>query len=210
MERTMDAKTFEHLMNGGAAMAGVDGLEGAIRIIEAAQWEIRRELSLMADRRSEALLADFHDAALDKLEKRENSLYREIEKGDLQIAELHLKLAEYRNVGYQSRLEKHRSAVAEAASNLDAAIVAAVQANDEMIAAFEDAKRDLGTDTAHRFLPVGIGFAGLLDERCLNAWRLKLQEQNDRIARASSNRPQIVRFNKPLGLEITESYEMTR
>ena len=43
----MLAKTFHNLVNGGGKAAGVDGLEAAIRSIEAENAKCRRELNLI-------------------------------------------------------------------------------------------------------------------------------------------------------------------
>jgi hypothetical protein len=209
--KTMLAGTFKNFLNGGAAAAGADGLEKAIRGIEGEQSECRLQLAEIPDQRATALLADNNDVALDALEKRESSLYREIEKGDMQIAELHLKLAEQRDIGGRSRLEKHQAAVAETIANLDATIVSAVEANDEMIAAMKEATRDLGADIANRFFPIGIGFAGLLNSQCLAMWRAVLQVQKDRNtreeARASGRSVRIFQAAPPLHWEGRQEYE---
>jgi hypothetical protein len=208
METKMLAKAFENLMNGGAAVAGVDGLEAAILSIQGEQQECRRELSMLPTKRADAILADNSDATLDKLERRENLLYRSMEKGDLQIAELRTVLDQHRSIGHESRVQHHQSAVAAAVSNLEMAIVGAVQANGEMIAALEHAKRELGADAVNRLLPHA-HFAGLLNDQCLEAWRSNLQNQKERVARERNrtSAPQPLRVAHSSGPEYHQQYE---
>jgi hypothetical protein len=203
-DKKMLAKTFQSLMNGGAKLAGVAGLEAAIRGIEGENAECRRELSIIPTRRDEAILADDHDKALDELGRREDLLYRSIERGDRQISELYVKLAEHRSIGLVSRLEKHRAAVAETMSALDAAIMSAVEANEAVIAALELGKHELGVDAANKFLPF-VHFVGFLNNQCLKNWR----EFNASRAEQSGSRPQTQTVSAPrlISHEGRQNYE---
>jgi hypothetical protein len=165
----MFAKKFKALVNGGAAAAGVDGLQDAIRSIEAEQVEFRRELGEIPTRRAEAILADDHDVALDALEARERVLYRAIEKGNLQIAELQVKLADQRNLARRGRIEHHRKAFAAAADILAKKVEAAIVANEAAIACFEAAGRELGEQDASALF-ARIHFGGLLTRESLDTW----------------------------------------
>src|SRR5690348_10467914 len=98
LEKTMIAAKFRKLLNGGAAVAGVEGLRQAIADLERTREAHCQELAGVPGKRADLLLADDYATALDALEIRERELYREIEKIDLQVAALKPKLAEQQGV----------------------------------------------------------------------------------------------------------------
>ena len=166
----MLAKKFEHLINGGGAAMGIEGLQVEIIQLTGEMNKYRAELGEMPDQRAELILADNNAAALDKLEFRERDLYRSLEKAEMQLAALQTKIADLRDAEIQPRIEYHRSAVASAVATADAAILEAVQAHHAVIAALENGRRELGADKANTFLRF-THFVGFLNDQCLNNWR---------------------------------------
>ena len=128
-------------------------------------------------------MADNHDAALDAVQRREEVLYRQIEKGERQISELRAKLAEQRNIERIPEIERHRSALETAAKNLEEVIRAGIAAQAAHVAAFEAARRELGADAAQRFLPAPIHFVGFFNNECLRSWQCHTENQKQRSAR---------------------------
>jgi hypothetical protein len=178
----MLAKKFASLLNGGAAVAGIDGLIAEIETLSDQMNAYRRELGAMPARRAELILTDDPDAALDALEMRERELYRKLEKGDLQTAGIEARLTEIRRAAIKPLIDRHRSALMAVSGKVEAAVLAAMAANAEAASAFADAVAELGQDDANRLMPI-VGFAGFLNDEGLEIWRWKLNEQNERIAR---------------------------
>jgi hypothetical protein len=177
----MLAKKFQHLINGGGKQAGVDGLRAEIKALETERASHAAELNDIPDRRSELLLADDHNEAVNKLEDREKELFRLIDRIDLQASALRERLPQQQGIKYRDLVEHHRSALALATAAFEEAMIAAVAANEAMAAARQAGVDDLGFDSANNFLPL-VHFAGLIDNRCLEAWRSRQKDQSERAA----------------------------
>jgi hypothetical protein len=177
----MLAKKFRSLVNGGAALAGFDGLSSEIKALETERANYAAELDDIPDRRPELLLADDHNEALNKLEERERELFRFIERIDLQSSALRGRLPQQQDVKFRDLVEHHRSALAAATAAFEEAMIAAVAANEAMAAARQAGIDELGFDSANAFLPL-IHFVGLIDNQCLAAWLSRQKEQHERAA----------------------------
>jgi hypothetical protein len=182
LESTMLAKKFRSLVNGGAAAAGADGLRAEINALEAERAKHTAELSDIPARREEVILADDHNDALDKLEALERELYRCIERIDLQVAALRERLPQQQDVGRRALVEHHRNVLAAATATFEAAMIAAVDANDARLAALQEAARELGQEEANVFVPV-VHFVGLINNECLEMWRGRQKDQNEKASR---------------------------
>jgi hypothetical protein len=178
----MLAKKFRSLINGGAALAGFDGLRSEIKVLETERANSAAELDGIPDRRSELLLADDHNEALNKLEERERELFRLIERIDLQASALRERLPQQQAVGRRTIVEHHRDALAAATAAFETAMIAAVDANNVRLAALQEAIRELGQEEANIFLPV-VYFAGLINNECLEGWRRRQKDRNEQALR---------------------------
>ena len=177
----MLASKFRSLLNGGAAEAGVSGLLAEIKLLETERAKHVAELDDFPARRADLLLGDNCKNAVEKLEERESDLYRFIERIDLQASALRGRLPQQQGVKYRDLVEHHRSALAAATAAFEEAMIAAVAANEAVAAARQAGVDELGVDTANSFLPI-VNFVGLIDLRCLEAWRSRQKDQNERAA----------------------------
>ena len=177
----MKAQKFEHLINGGAAEIGASGLLGEIAALETERSKHAEELAEIPARRVDLLLGDDSKNAVDKLEARESDLYRFIERIDLQTSALRERLPRQGNVERLARIDYHRSALIAAAAEVEKSVVAAMRANAIAAAAFEEARRELGTNEANYFMPM-VEFAGNLHADCLKIWQSNMERQTERIA----------------------------
>jgi hypothetical protein len=180
--KSMKAQKFEHLINGGAAEIGASGLLGEIAALETERSKHAEELAEIPARRVDLLLGDDSKNAVDKLEALESDLYRFIERIDLQTSALRERLPRQGNVERQALIEHHRSVLIAAAAEVEKSVVAAMRANAAANAAFEEARRDLGTNEANYFMPM-VEFGGNLHSDCLKIWRSNMERQTEKIAR---------------------------
>jgi hypothetical protein len=127
-------------------------------------------------------VTDDADEALDRLELAERSAYRKLEKLTLQAAALEERMNEMQFAQIQPRIDFHRDQLRAASEQVEAAVGAAMAANEAAFAAFDAAAQELGRDAANRLMPM-VHFAGMLNEPCLEIWRWQLNDQNERIAR---------------------------
>src|SRR5579863_2271649 len=81
----MLAKKIRSLLNGGAAQAGVKGLQEAISATEAEMAAYRRELAEIPGKCADAALADDGAAEVLALRAREEMLYAQLEVAETQI-----------------------------------------------------------------------------------------------------------------------------
>jgi hypothetical protein len=208
----LSSKRLQSLLNGGATVLGAEGLEVEIDALVAEMGGHRRELGEMPSRRAQLILSDDHRAAIDKLEARERDLYRELEKGQLQLSALQSKLAERRYAEIQPRIDHYLSLVAEAQAKADASLIAALEATSAAFAVFESARHELGPNDANRLLPNPIHFAGILNEQCIAAWREHTDRENQRSARQQNMGHNISRIQmvRSIGPEAHQQYEPAR
>jgi hypothetical protein len=183
----MSQRKLTHLVNGAGKAAGLDDLQAEITILHEAMGAHQRELAAMPARREELLLTDDADEALDELEMRERALYRKLEKGALQVAAIEERLAEMRNAAIRPKIDRHRSALMAASEKVEAAVLAAIAANEAAFTAFEDAASELGRDNANRLMPQ-VHFASFLNNEGLELWRSQLNDQRQRIDRQQVRR----------------------
>ena len=144
----MLAKKIRHLLNGGAAAAGVDGLRAAIDAIAAEVAVHKAELGQIPKLRGETALADDAEAQCAALTARETHLYSAIEVAEIRIEKLRAKLAERINFRRLDRIEHHRREAREKFEALRHALLAAVEANEAASQAYAAAAAELGAHDA--------------------------------------------------------------
>jgi hypothetical protein len=145
-------KKVRSLLNGGAAAAGVDGLQAAISSIEGELAAFRREVAEIPRRCGEAALADDGVAQTQALRARESELYAALEVGENQLARLREKLTELINIKRRDRIAYHRAEARKAFEALVVALASAVEANEATGAVYEAAARELGGADAGRLI----------------------------------------------------------
>jgi hypothetical protein len=158
------------LLNGGAAAAGVQGLEAEITGLLQKQKAAREELNANTFLRAKLLLAD-DDAALDKLDVRDGELYRDLEKIQIALPKLQAKVVELRGARRKDRIKFHQDQLAAVSVKLNAAIDAALECNEQAVKTFEAACSEIGNDHT---LP-RIHFPGMLNRDSVEFWRRDLR-----------------------------------
>ena len=183
----MKAKIFQHLLNGGGKEAGISGLQSEIDTIQTAMADHRRTLATFPERRAALLLGDNPDDELDQLELAERAAYRRLERGTMQIGALETRIGEMRRAAIKPLIDRHRAALMAAAQKVESSLRLALQANAEAANAYAEAVEEIGENETHMLLPI-VEYAGMLDERCLEAWHWRLNDQNERIDRQHGSR----------------------
>jgi hypothetical protein len=179
------------LLNGGAAEAGVEGLQAAVDAVAAEIAGYRNELALIPSQRGDAALADDAPAAFAKLSARENELLNAIGAAQYRLGRLHEKLVEQTDLRRNDRIAFHQAENRETFEKLDAAVSAAVAANLEARRVYENAARELGGGDAARLIQP-LHFGGLLLPDALETWRTFMR------AALYPSKPQAKPANLPL------------
>jgi hypothetical protein len=145
-------KKVRSLLNGGAAQAGVKGLQDAISALEADMAAHRRELAEIPGKCADAALADDGAAAVMALRSREEELYARLEVAEVQIGRLREKLQEQLDLRRSGLIEHHRREARAKFEKFVPLLAAAIDANDELRSAYESAARELGAGDARRLV----------------------------------------------------------
>jgi hypothetical protein len=145
-------KKIRSLLNGGAAQAGVKGLQEAIAAVEADMAGYQRELAEIPAKCADAALADDGPVAVRALRSREEELYAQLEIVEVQVGRLREKLREQLDLRRRGLIDHHRKQNLEAFEKFVPLSLAAIEANDEIRRAYEAAVRDLGAGDAARLV----------------------------------------------------------
>jgi hypothetical protein len=145
-------KRIRSLLNGGAAQAGVKGLQEAIAAIEADMAAHRRELAEIPGKCADAALADDGAAQVSALRSREEQLYAELEVAEIQIGRLRDKLRDQVDHRRRDLIEHHRRLSRAAHEEAIPTLFAAIAANEKMKLAYAAAERELGAGDAARLV----------------------------------------------------------
>ena len=111
-----------------------------------ARAEAVQSLDPSTTRRGLLLAGD--EGALDQLDEEETKHLRIIETADILLPGLSLQLASFRSSGRHSAIARHRKEIRLAYDKLEAALSAAIDANEKTSKAYEAATAELGTDGA--------------------------------------------------------------
>lgn len=145
-------KRIRSLLNGGAAQAGVKGLQEAIAAIEADMAAHRRELAEIPGKCADAALADDGAAQVAALRSREEKLYAELEVAGIQVGRLRDKLRDQVDHARRDLIDRHRRQSRAAHEEAIPVILAAIAANEKMRLTYEAAERELGAGDAARLV----------------------------------------------------------